>query len=344
MTQKRRLLELDALRGIAALLVALYHYTTRYDDLFGHQVNMLFDIPWGHYGVQLFFVISGFVIFMTLEKTQRPMDFIVSRFSRIFPAYWSALIVTGSFLFFFDLPGREFELFNFIVNLSMLQEWFFIPHIDGVYWTLTIEITFYAIMLIIYLSKGLPHIEIISGIWLIVLVLIQYLKSFELLVLPSRLDMLLLNGYAQFFISGMMFYRLRHSLTLKRNLLIIISTVVSLITADLMLFYVHSMVAIIFYLIHFQRISLLANPLFVYFGTISYSFYLVHQNIGYLVIRYLYEFTASFYLIIILPLFVSISLASLITWFIEKPALSAIRIYYKGLSQSILYRENNEKN
>ena len=79
-----RINELDALRGIAAFMVLLFHYTSRYGSLYSQE--QLFSVPWGQYGVQLFFITSGFVIYLTLEKTRKPMDFIVSRFSRLYPA------------------------------------------------------------------------------------------------------------------------------------------------------------------------------------------------------------------------------------------------------------------
>lgn len=83
---KKRLIELDALRGIAALSVVIYHYTTRYNSLYGH--DSFLDNNYFHYcsqGVQLFFMISGFVIFLTLNHIKKPMDFVISRFSRLYP-------------------------------------------------------------------------------------------------------------------------------------------------------------------------------------------------------------------------------------------------------------------
>jgi peptidoglycan/LPS O-acetylase OafA/YrhL len=75
-----RIIELDALHGIAALVVVLFHYIDWYDKVRGHSTDPLFWLPWGELGVQLFFVISGFVIFMTLQRSKRPMDVVVSRF------------------------------------------------------------------------------------------------------------------------------------------------------------------------------------------------------------------------------------------------------------------------
>ena len=61
-----RLIELDALRGIAALCVLIYHYTNHYTFKFHPHNPPLFEFPLGYFGVQLFFMISGFVIFMML--------------------------------------------------------------------------------------------------------------------------------------------------------------------------------------------------------------------------------------------------------------------------------------
>lgn len=73
-----RLQGLDALRGLAALAVVLFHYTARFDELFATTPQSSLSFPNGHYGVDLFFIISGFVIFMTLQRMRRPADFLVS--------------------------------------------------------------------------------------------------------------------------------------------------------------------------------------------------------------------------------------------------------------------------
>jgi peptidoglycan/LPS O-acetylase OafA/YrhL len=80
-----RFLELDALRGIAVFLVLLSHYTWAYDYHFQSLSEHSFHFSHGEFGVQVFFMISGFVIFMTIEKTQSIKDFIISRFSRLYP-------------------------------------------------------------------------------------------------------------------------------------------------------------------------------------------------------------------------------------------------------------------
>jgi peptidoglycan/LPS O-acetylase OafA/YrhL len=82
-----RLQELDALRGIAVILVVFMHITIEND-----QAKDIFEL--GVTGVDLFFVISGFVILLTLEKTKSWQDFVISRFSRLYPAYWVSVTTT----------------------------------------------------------------------------------------------------------------------------------------------------------------------------------------------------------------------------------------------------------
>ena len=82
-----RLSQLDAIRGVAALMVVLYHYTMQYQKFLGVDYGVSFAFPWGWLGVHFFFMMSGFVIFMTLCRTATGADFLVSRFSRLFPTY-----------------------------------------------------------------------------------------------------------------------------------------------------------------------------------------------------------------------------------------------------------------
>jgi peptidoglycan/LPS O-acetylase OafA/YrhL len=150
-----RLHGVDALRGVAALMVMLFHFTTRYDQKFTHIAEPLFAVPWGYLGVNLFFMVSGFVIFMTLDRVSRPMDFLVSRFSRLYPAYWAAASLTFATLCLFPEIGKSISLRNALGNGLMFEGLFGIPPIDGVYWTLEVELLFYWSMFLLWVSVGL---------------------------------------------------------------------------------------------------------------------------------------------------------------------------------------------
>ena len=165
--RRERLVELDGLRGLAALSVVLFHLTTRFDRVYGHVTAPLLSHPLGHYGVQFFFGLSGFVIFMTLKRTQRPADFIVSRASRLFPAYWAAIAITTAVVAFGALPDLRQSPAVVLLNLTMLEGFVGKPYVDGVYWTLTVELAFYVCMFALFLLRGLKRIEVVlvPGCW-----------------------------------------------------------------------------------------------------------------------------------------------------------------------------------
>ena len=166
-TKKKRESELDAMRGIAAFLVVLFHYS----GLTGFNLPFL---KYGVTGVDLFFLISGYVIFLTLEKTATIRDFIVSRISRIYPSYLVMIpitVITMHLLSKAPLPSFKVIL----GNICMMQPVFLVTYIDDVYWTLTVEIQFYIFMLLIYRFNKLDKIEWIG---LFVLIIIQMFYFF----------------------------------------------------------------------------------------------------------------------------------------------------------------------
>ncbi|WP_423409248.1 acyltransferase family protein [Heyndrickxia sp. MSNUG] len=143
---KERFYELDALRGLSALAVLFFHYTYFYEQSYGHVKNDYFlSFKYGSYGVHLFFMISGFVIFMTLINTKGLTDFIFKRIARLYPAYVFSVTLTYTFIVFIGLEGMNISFKDYLFNLTMFQS--VIPGIginlvDGSYWSLGIEITF----------------------------------------------------------------------------------------------------------------------------------------------------------------------------------------------------------
>src|SRR5690606_20208838 len=103
------------------MLVMGFHLTTRYDTAFGHEAPLPLPVPWGFLGVHLFFAISGFVILMTLRNVKAPMDFVVARFSRLYPTYWAAMLLTALILFVFPLPRHELTIGQVAGNLLMFH-------------------------------------------------------------------------------------------------------------------------------------------------------------------------------------------------------------------------------
>jgi peptidoglycan/LPS O-acetylase OafA/YrhL len=90
----RRIASIDGLRTIAIVAVIAFHYCYRWgpplspESLYpyGSALAGLPGARFGAYGVHLFFVISGFVIAMTLDGCRTPREFIVRRYARLGPA------------------------------------------------------------------------------------------------------------------------------------------------------------------------------------------------------------------------------------------------------------------
>ncbi|UBH24492.1 acyltransferase [Micrococcus porci] len=146
-----RFRELDGLRGIAALAVVLYHFTGHFAARFPAAPRAFHDFWWGEYGVQLFFLLSGFVILMTAWRAKRPSDFAISRVARLYPPYWISLAVAVSLLLWRPMPGFPIDPATVVANVTMVQRWFLFPNVVEVYWTLAVEMQFYVIVFVLLL-------------------------------------------------------------------------------------------------------------------------------------------------------------------------------------------------
>jgi peptidoglycan/LPS O-acetylase OafA/YrhL len=165
---KTRLSFADGLRGLAALWVVLFHLAEGHhiDTLKNTLPNFAYNIVfgWGHFGVTVFFVLSGFVMALTAHKVKfdaaNAFKFIARRLKRLAPPYYFAIIVALLFLF---IKSKALHL-SFIAPtfIDLLQHTFFVqdffntPQINVVFWTLCIEVQFYiAFALLVWLADTL---------------------------------------------------------------------------------------------------------------------------------------------------------------------------------------------
>jgi peptidoglycan/LPS O-acetylase OafA/YrhL len=161
-----RLYVIDGIRLVAALMVAVHHYagTNRANQ----PGNAIWDRPaseimptlfhfasFGWIGVEIFFVISGFVICMSCWG-RTPKDFFVSRVIRLYPAYWVGVAFTTVSMIV--LPGvwRRPPGRDILLNFTMLQSGSNVPDVDIVYWTLWSELRFYLLFMVV-VAMGLTH-------------------------------------------------------------------------------------------------------------------------------------------------------------------------------------------
>jgi len=319
----KRLEELDVLRGIAALAVLFCHFTAT-----GAEIGL--PIGWfrlGRYGPHLFFLISGFVILMSLSKSARPIDFVVARFSRLYPVYWLAVAVAALRLWACPLPGETSpSLARLAANLTMFQSWLRTQDLNGAYWTLAVELKFYALLLVVSAVGWLGRIELAAGVWL-ALASLYHLATGQLGMPDSALLRLPLNlAFGQLFIAGMMFYRLKTSgQSVLRHALIAGCVLVNWWQDGLESTIVVTAFVAVFYLFIAGRLSRLAWRPLVLLGTISYPLYLLHGDIGSVVIPQMAQWTSGIVLPMAAALLVSLLLAAAVSFRLEQPATRFLR-------------------
>lgn len=317
-----RISSLDALRGIAALAVVLYHYTFRYNAIYGHKFSLdyLSALKYGHLGVQLFFMISGFVIYLSLENTTNIRKFALNRFSRLYPTYWFAVALTFFAVMIFGLPGRDVTFIDMIINLSMFQGFIGVTNVDGVYWTLKVELTFYLIIALFYFIFPRRHIFIYFLTLLAIAFLIKYFYLLDSTnhILKVVIYMLSVD-YLHFFGAGIGFYLLsKKDSYLLALLLIIASLFYNLFFVSGIELIITIAFYIIFLLLVYGKTNFLSKPVLIYFGTISYPLYLIHQNIGYIILNYTYHYDINIVFGFLLAFSVSILIAHFISKYIDQ--------------------------
>jgi len=325
-----RIGELDALRGLAALSVVFFHLTRRFFEDYGRPPGAIPPFPiGGMQGVFLFFIISGFVITQTLHRTRRARDFFVSRFSRIYPSFWICVLLTFCVVRAFGLPGREVSLGAALVNLTMMQDHFHVDQVDYVYWSLTMEITFYVIACIAHFRGWLGnHPNRFAWVWLSYSAgsaVAWRVFGFDV---PWNIKLLTLPMFAPLFVAGMMFYLL-HGCRGTRLTHAVIASCYVLHNAwnwygktGLVL---SAGMFVCFYLLVSGRLAFLrARPL-LFLGAISYPLYLLHDNIGMVFIRNLLAAGVGYNIALAIAIALILGLSAAVTKLVERPAMRWIR-------------------
>jgi peptidoglycan/LPS O-acetylase OafA/YrhL len=355
---KKRFLFIDGLRGAAALLVTFYHLYA------GGAVKQVLTgimpapidsvLVNGWIGVEVFFVVSGFVIAHSLRSNS--MNFVVignffwRRFIRLAPPYWIAIFLNtlinygSNFLLIsrkVPMPGAN----EVLVNMLFLQELLGVSGILVVAWTLCLEVQFYAVFTVQKATLQVLHSTTgrISKAFLIVFVPLAMLSTAlktNLINLP--IQGLFLSDWYAFFAGILLYWTLEKQ---YKNIVYVFYSYLALLTI-ILIFHPNLAVAVtvgitfIIYAVgkldHLH--DWLNNDWIQYFGKISYSLYLMHVIVGARVINIGYRFlsnapiTAIF--LFFLGLISSILASHLLYLYIEKPTVK-LGQRFKLKSQSI---------
>jgi len=349
-----RLDVLDGLRGIAALAVLAYHMTTRWSEPlhmetlypFGAVFPEAFPalVHFGTFGIQLFFLVSGFVILMTLERSSGLADFALRRMARLWPAMLvcatlSTLIINAS-----GIAGEIESVARFAVTpLEYVSSIFFIDPalvsgvlagppaqwVEGVYWTLWAEVRFYGLVALVFLV--VPQRAFVwswaglqAGSSALALGWLSFAAS-----LPGWpvLELILQPGYLGWFTLGVISYRYwTGRFDVACSVAGLLAAIALIDPGDPVALARDGVVLGVFAL--FLLRSRLLAPLrwrpLVATGLASYPLYLFHERAGLIALRDLSEAGMNPYLALALVSVLLVLVALSLHRWVERPAKHAI--------------------
>ncbi|TYB40901.1 acyltransferase family protein [Actinomadura chibensis] len=339
-----RLRELDLLRFAAVGFVVLHHFAgVRSTVWAGRDAQKIYpelaDVAhFGYLGVQLVFMISGFVILMSAWG-RNAGDFAVARVVRLYPAYWVSVLLSltlylacGAAVPYGD--GAD-PVRRVLPNLTMLQDGMHVAPLEVVYWALWVELHFY-VLIALFARVGITYARCVTFMvsWLII-------GAFAKEGGSRMLQDVVLPETAPFFIAGMAFFLL-HRFGSNIALWLVVAASWALSVHYLVEGVsplnawkgVHEIVipvvVTVFYavmaLAAFGRLSWLRWRLFTVLGGLAYPLYLLHETVARAIVKvffphpFLDRWT-------ILPVIVAAAVASAaaVHWLVERPVQALMR-------------------
>lgn len=332
-TPAGRVEALDLLRLIAALAVVLFHFGFRGNNLELTNISLPeyeVVLKYGYLGVQLFFVISGFVIAYSAEG-RTPIAFGIARFARIYPTFVLCMTITFFVVLLFGAPRMDATVKQWFANLFIMSELLRQPTLDGSYWSIVYEVVFYGWVFIL-LSLGLfkrENYPFIIVTWLAISIVD---RSFLHL---GALRYGLLTDQSAFFCAGLALYAIYREGYNRTNVLLLALTAVMCLSQAFLMsawnranYHVDyndtviaivclAIIAMVALTIRLPRLPI-SSGLLLAIGGLTYPVYLLHQHIGYVLFN-LFEGSVSPAGLVVAVTAAMLAASFLIWRFVETP-------------------------
>ncbi|MCP4485190.1 MAG: acyltransferase [Flavobacteriaceae bacterium] len=292
----QRINYLDGHRGVAILLVIFYHAFSRWPEItpYGDNYANFPVFQYGYIGVQLFFLISGFVILMTLEKCNSIWEFLYRRWLRLFPAMLiCSLIIFFTTQIFYERPNAQPDVKDILPGLTFIEPYIWtkltgssFQSLEGAFWSLYVEFKFYVLASFLYFFWGRKALVIMLSLCFLSSFLFEklyLLTDNKLLSYAFSVSKILSFKHFGWFATGAAYYIFTASGNKKWFYTgVFISLISSMIefrfnVGDLIfgiiisLFFASSIVNV-----KIQKV--LGNKYLLFFGFVSYPLYLLHEN------------------------------------------------------------------
>jgi len=280
-------------------MVIFYHYFVRYSgsgfSIYPPGVNLdgfvLFQ--YGYYGVHLFFAISGFVIMLTLNRSSSITEFAVRRLARLWPTMLICTFITYAVCTIYPQFWPQ-SAENFIPSLTFIspQVWNRVVQglnsnwVDGAYWSLFVEVRFYALAVLIFFSDKNNYARNFSLISFVVCAGHVVLQLMGQVYWADLIQLAFIAKYLPWFlvgIAGAEAHQGNEAAAWKIGLLALSLTGLLVFSGEkaIDLLIVCTFILVFICSIRFPRWAHIFSPSWLtHIGVISYSLYLLHQYAG----------------------------------------------------------------
>ena len=281
----KKISSIELLRFLAALAVVFYHYNT----VFNYQnTSLTTTLPfnlflttfykYGNYGVEVFFIISGFVfshMYLGEKKKISAKAFFIKRFARLYPLHLATLIIFLFFVFldfdffqvYFNKNGVYTDLYHFILQLFFISYWGFEEGFsyNAPSWSISLEIGIY-----IFFFLAINHLNKFR-VKLSLIVMILCFTFYKLANINFIFD-----EYLLLFFMGITIYQIQKKISFKLLVVVAFSCLIISFVGNFksFLFCPSLMILVLSFENYIQK-----KPIKNYFlklGSISYSLYLIH--------------------------------------------------------------------
>lgn len=345
-----RLDHVDGLRAIAILWVAVYHFAYFWTPA-GLGTNLtpygaaLADIPLaaeGYLGVYLFFIVSGFVISMSLQRSAAIGQFAINRAIRL----WPTLIICGTLTYGVTLAFGPAELTRSLLEFLISLTFFPPPHfgkiigvadmewLDGAYWSLWTEVRFYIIAALLFFAAKTRFL--MSWTFFALFCTAIHIAAYTSGGVFNALSRLLFAEYQPFFSAGIALAAIRFGAGRYGAIALLIFAICQAfaypwlaqggISGPEMAGIIIVFVLAIPTMLTREAVPFLSSRLMVTIGVASYAYYLLHQNLGLSLLNHFApEDTVSSILTMLVIQGGLIVLSIVLTYRLEVPLRNALR-------------------
>jgi peptidoglycan/LPS O-acetylase OafA/YrhL len=341
------------LRAIAALSVVINHY---WGIFFSPVVRAVIGTPasfvplkpaythhvlspawggflYGAFGVAVFFLISGFVIPISLRNISTG-QFLTRRFFRIYPVYWLCLLISISLYFvcswYWSTPLSDRISVPFLTkNLPLVHSAAGLSSLDFVSWSLAVELKFYVIFALVFLIGKNAHQVIVLSIGFLALCCAAAFFSTHGMNPHAFFSYAVSDmKYITFMFFGCLFYYVLYR-ELSAKVALGYGAMIYALFATINSFYETGLFGaltknyiyalILFSVCYLLRNRFKENRIMDFLANISFPLYLVHSMIGYVAMPILIDQGVSFTFAWMISLCMTVLVAFLVHRYVEVP-------------------------